>query len=109
MRRHFGSVVGALSAVLFASTPTASGRLWIATCKFPPSLSGRIIVSDSNNQCVQCFGPNGELRLKFGSRGRSPGQLQRPTGVCALPNGNFAVADYENRVVSVFDATGPKC
>ena len=70
------------------------------------SLSGRIIVSDSNNQCVQCFGPNGELRLKFGSRGRSPGQLQRPTGVCALPNGNFAVADYENRVVSVFDATG---
>ena len=65
-------------------------------------------MSDSNNQCVQCFGPNGELRLKFGSRGRSPGQLQRPTGVCALPNGNFAVADYENRVVSVFDATGPK-
>ena len=70
------------------------------------SLSGRIIVSDSNNQCVQCFGPNGELRLKFGSRGRSPGQLQRPTGVCALPNGNYAIADYENRVVSVFDATG---
>ena len=75
---------------------------------FSPFLSGRIIVSDSNNQCVQCFGPNGELRLKFGSRGRSPGQLQRPTGACALPNGNFAVADYENRVVSVFDATGPK-
>ncbi len=55
---------------------------------------------------MQCFSPSGEIRLKFGTRGRSAGQLQRPTGVCSLPNGNYAVADYENRCVNVFDQTG---
>jgi len=38
--------------------------------------SGIILVSDSNNQCVQCFGGQvGECRLRFGIRGRSPGQF----------------------------------
>ena len=41
--------------------------------------TGRIIVADSNNQCAQCFGPQGDLRLKFGSRGRSPGQVGKRT------------------------------
>ena len=63
-------------------------------------------MTDSNNQCVQSFGPMGETRLKFGVRGRSPGQLQRPTGVCILPNGNLAVADYDNKWVSIFDSAG---
>ncbi|XP_059080014.1 tripartite motif-containing protein 2-like [Tigriopus californicus] len=70
------------------------------------STNGRILVADSNNQCIQCFGPQGEVRLKFGIRGRTPGQLQRPTGICCLPNGNYAIADYDNKWVSVFDQTG---
>ena len=30
---------------------------------------------------------------------RSPGQLQRPTGVCVLRDGRVAVADYDNKWV----------
>lgn len=70
------------------------------------SMTGRILVTDSNNQCVQAFGPHGEIRLKFGVRGRCPGQMQRPTGICHLPNGHIAVADYDNKWVSVFDQMG---
>lgn len=32
--------------------------------------------------------------------------MQRPTGVAALPNGNYVVADYENKWVSVFEPSG---
>lgn len=68
---------------------------------------GKIVIADSNNQCVQVFSSaNGEFRLRFGARGRSPGQMQRPTGVTVLPNGNYVVADYENKWVSIYDAYG---
>ncbi|CAG0925369.1 unnamed protein product, partial [Notodromas monacha] len=67
---------------------------------------GTIAVSDSNNQCVQVFTEKGECVLRFGTRGRGVGQLQRPTGISTLPNGNFVIADYENRCLSVFDASG---
>ena len=33
---------------------------------------------------------------------RSPGQLQRPTGVCVLRDGRVAVADYDNKWVAVY-------
>ena len=32
--------------------------------------------------------------------------MQRPAGVAVLLNGNFAVADYDNKCVSVFDPSG---
>ena len=31
-------------------------------------------------------------------------QVQRPTGICVLPSGDTAVADYDNKWVSVFEA-----
>ena len=65
------------------------------------------MVTDSNNQCVQCFDSvTGCIRLRFGSRGRGPGQLQRPTGVALMQNGNLAIADYDNKCVSVFEPSG---
>ncbi|XP_045594041.2 tripartite motif-containing protein 3 isoform X2 [Procambarus clarkii] len=67
---------------------------------------GRIAVADSNNQCVQVFTITGECKLRFGVRGRGIGQMQRPTGVAALPNGNYVVADYENKWVSIFEPSG---
>ncbi|KAK8727480.1 hypothetical protein OTU49_009576, partial [Cherax quadricarinatus] len=67
---------------------------------------GRIAVADSNNQCVQVFTLTGECKLRFGVRGRGIGQMQRPTGVAALPNGNYVVADYENKWVSIFEPSG---
>lgn len=68
--------------------------------------SGKIVVADSNNQCVQVFTNSGECKLRFGIRGRSAGQMQRPTGVVIMPNGNFVIADYENKWVSIFEPNG---
>lgn len=65
-----------------------------------------IVIADSNNQCVQIFSSSGECRLRFGTRGRQPGQLQRPTGVSVSAFGNYLVADYDNKWVSVFDPEG---
>lgn len=66
----------------------------------------RVLVADSNNQAVQVFAPSGECRLKFGTPGRAPGKIQRPTGVAVSQSGNFLVADYDNKWISVFGPDG---
>ncbi|XP_075948323.1 tripartite motif-containing protein 2 isoform X1 [Anarhichas minor] len=70
------------------------------------SSSGRILIADSNNQCVQIFSNEGEFKSRFGMRGRSPGQLQRPTGVAVHPSGDIIIADYDNKWVSIFNSEG---
>ncbi|KAK1785885.1 hypothetical protein P4O66_003252 [Electrophorus voltai] len=70
------------------------------------SSSGRIVVADSNNQCIQVFSNDGQFKLRFGVRGRSPGQLQRPTGVTVDMNGDIIVADYDNRWITTFSSDG---
>ncbi|XP_056322627.1 tripartite motif-containing protein 3b isoform X1 [Danio aesculapii] len=70
------------------------------------SISGRVIVADSNNQCIQVFTNDGQFKARFGVRGRSPGQLQRPTGVAVDTNGDVIVADYDNRWISIFSPDG---
>ena len=68
--------------------------------------NGRIVVADSNNQCVQVFNNTGDCKHKFGIRGRSNGQLQRPTGVAFTASGNYVVADYDNKWVNIFGSDG---
>lgn len=70
------------------------------------SSNGRVVVADSNNQCIQIFSNDGQFKMRFGVRGRSPGQLQRPTGVTVDSNGDIVVADYDNRWVSIFSSDG---
>ncbi|KAM3616914.1 uncharacterized protein V6R79_025937 [Siganus canaliculatus] len=70
------------------------------------SNNGRIVVADSNNQCIQVFSNDGQFKMRFGVRGRSPGQLQRPTGVTVDMNGDIIVADYDNRWISIFSSDG---
>ncbi|XP_056139770.1 tripartite motif-containing protein 3-like isoform X2 [Lampris incognitus] len=70
------------------------------------SNNGRIVVADSNNQCIQVFSNDGQFKMRFGVRGRSPGQLQRPTGVTVDVNGDIIVADYDNRWISIFSSDG---
>lgn len=97
------------------------------------SSNGRILIADSNNQCVQVwpvseklqgslkkpkfvlvkqciyvqiFTNEGEFKSRFGVRGRSPGQLQRPTGVAVHPSGDIIIADYDNKWVSIFSCEG---
>ncbi|KAJ3614802.1 hypothetical protein NHX12_018372 [Muraenolepis orangiensis] len=67
---------------------------------------GKVLIADSNNQCVQIFSNDGLFKRRFGIRGRSPGQLQRPTGVAVLPNEDIIVADYDNKWVSIFSSEG---
>lgn len=54
----------------------------------------------------QVFSNEGQFKFRFGVRGRSPGQLQRPTGVAVDTNGDIIVADYDNRWVSIFSPEG---
>ncbi|XP_076019317.1 tripartite motif-containing protein 2 [Genypterus blacodes] len=70
------------------------------------SANDRILIADSNNQCVQIFSNLGEFKSRFGVRGRSPGQLQRPTGVAVHPSGDIIIADYDNKWVSIFSSEG---
>uniref|UniRef100_A0A9J8DHK2 Tripartite motif-containing protein 2 n=3 Tax=Cyprinidae TaxID=7953 RepID=A0A9J8DHK2_CYPCA len=67
---------------------------------------GKVLIADSNNQCVQIFSNDGLFKSRFGVRGRSPGQLQRPTGVAVHPNGDIIIADYDNKWVSIFSCDG---
>ncbi|KAM6940354.1 tripartite motif-containing protein 2 isoform 1-T4 [Xenentodon cancila] len=67
---------------------------------------GRVLIADSNNQCVQIFSNDGQFKSRFGIRGRTPGQLQRPTGVAVHPNGDIIIADYDNKWVSIFSTEG---
>lgn len=55
---------------------------------------------------IQVFSNDGQFKMRFGVRGRSPGQLQRPTGVTVDMNGDIVVADYDNRWVSIFSSDG---
>ncbi|XP_007902183.1 tripartite motif-containing protein 2 isoform X2 [Callorhinchus milii] len=70
------------------------------------SSSGKVMIADSNNQCVQIFSNDGQFKNRFGVRGRSPGQLQRPTGVAVHPSGDIIIADYDNKWVSIFSPDG---
>uniref|UniRef100_W5LQP7 Tripartite motif-containing protein 2 n=1 Tax=Astyanax mexicanus TaxID=7994 RepID=W5LQP7_ASTMX len=67
---------------------------------------GKVLIADSNNQCVQIFSNDGQFKSRFGVRGRSPGQLQRPTGVAVHPTGDIIIADYDNKWVSIFSNDG---
>ena len=55
---------------------------------------------------LQIFTNDGQFKSRFGVRGRSPGQLQRPTGVAVHPNGDIIIADYDNKWVSIFSSDG---
>ncbi|CAL1591083.1 unnamed protein product [Knipowitschia caucasica] len=70
------------------------------------SSNDRILIADSNNQCIQIFSSTGEFQSRFGVRGRSPGQMQRPTGVAVHPSGDIIIADYDNKWVSIFSGDG---
>ncbi|XP_053710995.1 tripartite motif-containing protein 2 isoform X1 [Synchiropus splendidus] len=67
---------------------------------------GKVLIADSNNQCVQVFSNDGQFKSRFGVRGRTPGQLQRPTGVAVHPSGDIIIADYDNKWVSIFSSEG---
>ena len=74
----------------------------------PPSVPtvSPLLPSPSLGPLLQVFSNEGQFKFRFGVRGRSPGQLQRPTGVAVDTNGDIIVADYDNRWVSIFSPEG---
>lgn len=77
------------------------------SCSLPsvPTVSP-LLPSPSLAPLLQVFSNEGQFKFRFGVRGRSPGQLQRPTGVAVDTNGDIIVADYDNRWVSIFSPEG---
>ena len=66
---------------------------------------GNIIVSDTNNDTVQVFGPDGHFRHQFGKSGCGRGELRQPFGV-ATDGETILVADSGNRRLQLFSMTG---
>ena len=64
-----------------------------------------IIVSDTNNDCIQVFDREGKFLYQFGSHGTNKGQLRQPFGV-ATDNIYIIVVDSGNQRVQVFKKDG---
>jgi len=65
---------------------------------------GNLLVTDTGNNRVVKFSPDGRPLGSFGSLGSGPGQLQEPVGIAVAPDGSIYVADAWNGRVDVFDA-----
>ncbi|KAK2160199.1 hypothetical protein LSH36_138g07011 [Paralvinella palmiformis] len=61
--------------------------------------SGRVIVSDAKNSCIQLFEAHGQFIRKFGSFGHGRGQFHGPAGLCCPDDNTLYVADqFNNRI-----------
>ncbi|KAA8594601.1 hypothetical protein FQN60_011736 [Etheostoma spectabile] len=70
------------------------------------STVGKVLIADSNNQCVQVKTTSCAEDAALSQLEQTPGQLQRPTGVAIHPNGDIIIADYDNKWVSIFSSEG---
>ncbi len=68
--------------------------------------SGRIAVSDVENDQILIFDNYLSLETAFGNYGTFEGQLSRPRGVSFSPRGDIIVADTGNRRVQIFSDGG---
>lgn len=64
-----------------------------------------IIVSDTNNDCVQIFDSEGNFSLQFGSSGPGKGELKQPFGV-ATDGEYILVVDSGNKRIQLFKTDG---
>lgn len=65
-----------------------------------------IFVTDTGNERVQVFAPDGTFLRAFGGHGTEPGKLLEPVGIAIGPDGNVYVADTGNARISVFRQDG---
>ncbi|TAH54187.1 MAG: TIGR03663 family protein [Chloroflexota bacterium] len=64
---------------------------------------GNVWVTDTGNERVIEFSPDGTALNAFGGSGAEPGQFIEPVGIAIDKDGNFYVADTWNRRVQKFD------
>ncbi len=65
---------------------------------------GNLWVTDTGNERVIQFSPDGEPLDVYGGAGGEPGQFLEPVGIAIDAAGNFYIADTWNRRIQVFDA-----
>jgi len=65
---------------------------------------GNLWVSDTGNERIIQFSPDGEPLDVYGGAGADVGQFLEPVGLAIGADGNFYVADTWNRRIQVFDA-----
>ncbi len=65
--------------------------------------TGNLWVTDTGNERVIEFSPDGEPLDVFGGVGGEPGQFIEPVGIAIDADGNFYVADTWNNRIQVFD------
>jgi DNA-binding beta-propeller fold protein YncE len=97
------------STFLFSFGSSGSGN---GQFQFPQAMAinrstGRIYVSDTNNDRVQIFDSAGNYLGKWGSSGSGNGQFSGPSGIAInQATGDVYVADYGNNRIQRFDANG---
>ena len=91
----------------FGSMGSASGQFQYP-CHIAIDSQGLVYVADINNYRIQKFSPDGKFLAQFGSRGSSPGQLNRPYGITidTAASGLVYVSEEGNNRVSVFTSDG---
>ncbi|MBI4801761.1 MAG: hypothetical protein HY796_04465 [Elusimicrobia bacterium] len=67
---------------------------------------GRIYVSDTGNNRVQFFNPDGTYANMFGESGSDEGLFKGPAGITVNSVGNIYTADSRNKRVQAFSADG---
>jgi DNA-binding beta-propeller fold protein YncE len=67
---------------------------------------GNLYVSDTMNDRVEIFDPDGEFIRAFGKNGDGPGYFARPKGIAIDSDGHVWVADAMQNRVQVFDDKG---
>lgn len=67
---------------------------------------GNVYVTDTFNDRVEIFDPDGEFISTFGKNGDGPGDFQRPKGIAIDSDGHIWVTDAAQDRVKVFDKNG---
>lgn len=67
---------------------------------------GNLYVLDAKLSQVSVYSREGRLLREFGSKGRQPGQLNRPKALAINPDGEILVVDTGNHRVQVFSPEG---
>ena len=71
-------------------------------CDVAVTRSGRIAITEREENCVTIFSPEGIPIESFGRVGPEPGMFNYPCGVCSNSKGQIVVADRMNRRLQVF-------
>lgn len=96
---------GAFRDILLNFNKEIFGRR-ISPCGLDVDLSGRVVITDTENHQILVFDSYLSLETAFGNFGSFPGQLSSPKGVSFTGTGNLVVADTGNRRVQFFGEGG---